>query len=50
MALIYLVKSAFQLAALEFPPKKLFGNKDERVVAERRTHLEVREQAFHLPV
>ncbi|XP_029330063.1 kinesin-like protein KIF16B isoform X3 [Mus caroli] len=29
-----------ELAALEFPPKKLFGNKDERVVAERRTHLE----------
>ncbi|XP_051039104.1 kinesin-like protein KIF16B [Phodopus roborovskii] len=29
-----------KLAALEFPPKKLFGNKDERVVAERRTHLE----------
>ncbi|XP_050015504.1 kinesin-like protein KIF16B isoform X2 [Alexandromys fortis] len=31
-----------ELAALEFPPKKLFGNKDERVVAERRTHLEPR--------
>ncbi|KAJ8246163.1 hypothetical protein GJAV_G00264410 [Gymnothorax javanicus] len=29
-----------ELAALEFPPKKLFGNRDERVVAERRTHLE----------
>ncbi|XP_035303041.1 kinesin-like protein KIF16B isoform X2 [Cricetulus griseus] len=29
-----------ELSALEFPPKKLFGNKDERVVAERRTHLE----------
>ncbi|MGH0160022.1 UNVERIFIED_CONTAM: hypothetical protein FKN15_069587 [Acipenser sinensis] len=29
------------LAALEFPPKKLFGNKDERVIAERRSHLEV---------
>lgn len=29
-----------ELAALEFPPKKLFGNKDERVVAERRMHLE----------
>ncbi|XP_061889039.1 kinesin-like protein KIF16B isoform X2 [Entelurus aequoreus] len=29
-----------QLAALEFPPKKLFGNKDERMVAERRNHLE----------
>lgn len=29
-----------ELATLEFPPKKLFGNKDERVVAERRTHLE----------
>ncbi|XP_015275304.1 PREDICTED: kinesin-like protein KIF16B, partial [Gekko japonicus] len=29
-----------ELAALEFPPKKLFGNKDERVVAERRNHLE----------
>uniref|UniRef100_A0A2K6BFI5 Kinesin motor domain-containing protein n=1 Tax=Macaca nemestrina TaxID=9545 RepID=A0A2K6BFI5_MACNE len=28
------------LAALEFPPKKLFGNKDERVIAERRSHLE----------
>ncbi|XP_078227539.1 kinesin-like protein KIF16B isoform X19 [Callithrix jacchus] len=30
-----------ELAALEFPPKKLFGNKDERVVAERRSRLEV---------
>ncbi|KPP79066.1 hypothetical protein Z043_101385, partial [Scleropages formosus] len=29
------------LASLEFPPKKLFGNRDERVVAERRGHLEV---------
>ncbi|XP_077172618.1 kinesin-like protein KIF16B isoform X2 [Paroedura picta] len=29
-----------ELAALEFPPKKLFGNKDEQVVAERRNHLE----------
>ncbi|XP_054179618.1 kinesin-like protein KIF16B isoform X10 [Homo sapiens] len=29
-----------KLAALEFPPKKLFGNKDERVIAERRSHLE----------
>uniref|UniRef100_A0A672I6G0 Kinesin-like protein KIF16B n=1 Tax=Salarias fasciatus TaxID=181472 RepID=A0A672I6G0_SALFA len=29
-----------ELAALEFPPKKLFGNKDERMVAERRTQLE----------
>uniref|UniRef100_A0A4W5R589 Kinesin family member 16B n=1 Tax=Hucho hucho TaxID=62062 RepID=A0A4W5R589_9TELE len=25
---------------LEFPPKKLFGNRDERVVAERQSHLE----------
>lgn len=32
----------FQLAALEFPPKKLFGNRDERMVAERRNHLEAR--------
>uniref|UniRef100_A0A2K6RTI1 Kinesin family member 16B n=1 Tax=Rhinopithecus roxellana TaxID=61622 RepID=A0A2K6RTI1_RHIRO len=30
----------YPLAALEFPPKKLFGNKDERVIAERRSHLE----------
>uniref|UniRef100_A0A2K6SL37 Kinesin-like protein KIF16B n=1 Tax=Saimiri boliviensis boliviensis TaxID=39432 RepID=A0A2K6SL37_SAIBB len=30
----------YWLAALEFPPKKLFGNKDERVVAERRSRLE----------
>ncbi|MBN3320234.1 KI16B protein, partial [Atractosteus spatula] len=30
-----------ELSALEFPPKKLFGNKDERVIAERRTHLEL---------
>uniref|UniRef100_A0A8B9T171 Kinesin family member 16B n=1 Tax=Anas platyrhynchos TaxID=8839 RepID=A0A8B9T171_ANAPL len=30
-----------ELATLEFPPKKLFGNKDERVIAERRSHLEV---------
>lgn len=29
-----------ELADLEFPPKKLFGNKDERVIAERRNHLE----------
>ncbi|KAM6086733.1 kinesin-like protein KIF16B isoform 5-T5 [Theristicus caerulescens] len=29
-----------KLATLEFPPKKLFGNKDERVIAERRSHLE----------
>uniref|UniRef100_A0AAR2KVK5 Kinesin-like protein KIF16B n=1 Tax=Pygocentrus nattereri TaxID=42514 RepID=A0AAR2KVK5_PYGNA len=29
-----------ELAALEFPPKKLFGNRDERMVAERRNHLE----------
>uniref|UniRef100_A0A665T6Y4 Kinesin-like protein KIF16B n=1 Tax=Echeneis naucrates TaxID=173247 RepID=A0A665T6Y4_ECHNA len=29
-----------ELASLEFPPKKLFGNRDERMVAERRTHLE----------
>lgn len=32
----------FQLAALEFPPKKLFGNRDERMVSERRSQLEVR--------
>lgn len=31
-----------QLAALEFPPKKLFGNRDERMVAERRNHLEAK--------
>lgn len=35
-----LVSVGFQLAALEFPPKKLFGNRDERMVAERRNHLE----------
>ncbi|XP_061478582.1 kinesin-like protein KIF16B isoform X3 [Rhineura floridana] len=29
-----------ELAMLEFPPKKLFGNKDDRVIAERRNHLE----------
>uniref|UniRef100_A0A8C7TGH2 Kinesin family member 16Ba n=1 Tax=Oncorhynchus mykiss TaxID=8022 RepID=A0A8C7TGH2_ONCMY len=29
-----------ELAALEFPPKKLFGNRDERMVAERQSHLE----------
>ncbi|XP_018419719.1 PREDICTED: kinesin-like protein KIF16B [Nanorana parkeri] len=29
-----------ELIALEFPPKKLFGNKDERVIAERRSQLE----------
>ncbi|XP_047659229.1 kinesin-like protein KIF16B isoform X2 [Tachysurus fulvidraco] len=29
-----------ELAALEFPPKKIFGNRDERMVAERRSHLE----------
>nr|XP_028578107.1 kinesin-like protein KIF16B isoform X5 [Podarcis muralis] len=31
-----------ELAMLEFPPKKLFGNKDERVIAERRNHLEIK--------
>ncbi|XP_068506858.1 kinesin-like protein KIF16B isoform X1 [Syngnathus scovelli] len=29
-----------QLAILDFPPKKLFGNKDEKMVAERRNQLE----------
>ncbi|KAM3931346.1 kinesin-like protein KIF16B isoform 2-T2 [Leptodactylus fuscus] len=29
-----------ELNTLEFPPKKLFGNKDERVIAERRSQLE----------
>ncbi|KAM8843346.1 kinesin-like protein KIF16B isoform 2-T2 [Synchiropus picturatus] len=29
-----------ELAALDFPPKKLFGNRDERMAAERRRHLE----------
>ncbi|XP_060755073.1 kinesin-like protein KIF16B isoform X2 [Neoarius graeffei] len=29
-----------ELAVLEFPPKKLFGNRDEKMVAERRNHLE----------
>ncbi|XP_029009279.1 kinesin-like protein KIF16B isoform X3 [Betta splendens] len=29
-----------ELAALDFPPKKLFGNRDERMVAERRNQLE----------
>lgn len=29
-----------ELAALDFPPKKLFGNRDERMIAERRNHLE----------
>lgn len=36
------VTPLLQLAALEFPPKILFGNKDERMVAERRNHLEVK--------
>ncbi|MEE6474471.1 hypothetical protein FKM82_010395 [Ascaphus truei] len=35
-----------ELTSLEFPPKKLFGNKDERVIAERRTHLEVKFSFF----
>ncbi|MEE6474474.1 hypothetical protein FKM82_010395 [Ascaphus truei] len=35
-----------KLTSLEFPPKKLFGNKDERVIAERRTHLEVKFSFF----
>ncbi|KAG5278313.1 hypothetical protein AALO_G00097580 [Alosa alosa] len=30
-----------ELGGLEFPPKKLFGNRDERMVSERRNHLEV---------
>lgn len=29
-----------EIASLEFPPKKLFGNRDERVIAERQSHLE----------
>ncbi|XP_016124809.1 kinesin-like protein KIF16B isoform X2 [Sinocyclocheilus grahami] len=29
-----------KLAALDFPPKKIFGNRDERMVAERRNQLE----------
>ncbi|XP_053472068.1 kinesin-like protein KIF16B isoform X1 [Ictalurus furcatus] len=29
-----------ELGVLEFPPKKIFGNRDERMVAERRNHLE----------
>uniref|UniRef100_A0A671RQE0 Kinesin-like protein KIF16B n=1 Tax=Sinocyclocheilus anshuiensis TaxID=1608454 RepID=A0A671RQE0_9TELE len=29
-----------ELAALDFPPKKIFGNRDERMVAERRNLLE----------
>ncbi|KAM9257722.1 LOW QUALITY PROTEIN: kinesin-like protein KIF16B [Cariama cristata] len=42
-----------ELATLEFPPKKLFGNKDERVIAERRSHLErfqskkIRKYVYH---
>ncbi|NWQ92145.1 KI16B protein, partial [Burhinus bistriatus] len=35
-----------ELATLEFPPKKLFGNKDERVIAERRSHLETYLRSF----
>lgn len=45
-----LVKYVLQLATLEFPPKKLFGNKDERVIAERRSHLEVTESSFAFSV
>ncbi|XP_051992890.1 kinesin-like protein KIF16B isoform X2 [Xyrauchen texanus] len=29
-----------ELAALDFPPKKIFGNRDERMIAERRIQLE----------
>ncbi|KAF4075373.1 hypothetical protein AMELA_G00233910 [Ameiurus melas] len=29
-----------ELGVLEFPPKKIFGNRDERMVGERRNHLE----------
>ncbi|XP_038157653.1 kinesin-like protein KIF16B [Cyprinodon tularosa] len=29
-----------ELANLVFPPKKLFGNRDKRMVSERRSHLE----------
>lgn len=35
-----------EVATLEFPPKKLFGNKDERVIAERRSHLETYLRSF----
>ncbi|KAF4075410.1 hypothetical protein AMELA_G00234120 [Ameiurus melas] len=34
-----------ELGVLEFPPKKIFGNRDERMVGERRNHLEVRRSA-----
>ena len=30
-----------QISALEFPPKKILGNRSEKVVAERRKLLEV---------
>ncbi|TRY92610.1 hypothetical protein DNTS_029267 [Danionella cerebrum] len=29
-----------ELATLDFPPKKIFGNRDERMIAERRNQLE----------
>uniref|UniRef100_A0A672JZ56 Kinesin family member 16B n=1 Tax=Sinocyclocheilus grahami TaxID=75366 RepID=A0A672JZ56_SINGR len=35
-----------ELAALDFPPKKIFGNRDERMVAERRNLLEQYLQNF----
>ncbi|XP_015712221.1 kinesin-like protein KIF16B isoform X7 [Coturnix japonica] len=39
-------KLKYEVATLEFPPKKLFGNKDERVIAERRSHLETYLRSF----
>ncbi|XP_072907361.1 kinesin-like protein KIF16B isoform X2 [Hemitrygon akajei] len=29
-----------EIGSLQFPPKKIFGNRDERVIAERQSHLE----------
>ena len=38
-----------QLSALELPPKKLFGNRDERMINERRGHLEVIKPVLKYP-
>ncbi|XP_030206891.1 kinesin-like protein KIF16B [Gadus morhua] len=38
-----------KLAALDIPPKKLFGNRDERMINERRGHLEVIKPVLKYP-
>uniref|UniRef100_A0A8C5AFG3 PX domain-containing protein n=1 Tax=Gadus morhua TaxID=8049 RepID=A0A8C5AFG3_GADMO len=41
LSVVFVLCFDLQLAALDIPPKKLFGNRDERMINERRGHLEV---------